>query len=384
MFPLCNTNVSEVLFTMKNIILKLVSIILASSLFYTSAFAMNDTVVAIPSKNTIILQENGEQREVSNISIFSIKDKNYFMLRDVGYLLNLGVNWNSNDKKVEVLLSEPYSELSPNLNKQIEGKQIIPAKQTISVDGKDNTITGYNIDGYLYFPISELAQALNFSCKWDINNKTVVISKEKKLSDDTALEVPENIDDLVNLYLDERIEHKTIDTNDVTYITGSKNYDSIEKYIKENIDQKFNMKDFVVKESSPIENVSIESDNELTQEYINQFVAPINNLDIRYYVDGYPTFYGYRIYVFSGYAKIINYMGKWNNDFDKSKIHAFKYTDEELKQMAIDKDGFQNKYTVKDVRIYKYFDMETLEFKADIEIVYLKDNGLTFVLSHVF
>ena len=61
---------------------------------------MNDTVIAKPSKNTIILEEDGEQREVSDISIFSIKDKNYFMLRDVGYLLNLGVNWNSNDKKV--------------------------------------------------------------------------------------------------------------------------------------------------------------------------------------------------------------------------------------------------------------------------------------------
>lgn len=175
-----------------------------------------------------------------------------------------------------------------------------------------------------------------------------------------------------------------IATNDVTYITGSKNYNAIEKYIKENIDQKFNMKDFVVKESSPMENVSIESDNELTQEYINQFVAPINNLDIRYYVDGYPTRYGYRIYVFSGYAKIINYMGKWNNDFDKSKIQAFKYTDEELKQMAIDKDGFQNKYPIKDVRIQRFFDIETLEFKADVEIVYLKDNRLTFVLSQVF
>ncbi|GEM_PF-437971 len=384
MFPLCNTSVNEVLYTMKNIILKFVSIILISSLFYTSAFAMNDTVVAKPSRNTIILQEDGGQREASNISIFSIKDKNYFMLRDVGYLLNLGVNWNSNDKKAEVLLSEPYSELPPNFNNRIEGKQIIPATQTISVDGKDNTLNGYNIDGYLYFPISNIAQALNFSCKWDKNTKTVVISKENKLSDDTVLKVPENIDDLVNLYLDERIEHKTIDTNNVTYITGSKNYDSIEKYIKENIDQKFNMKDFVVKESCPIENVSIESDNELTQEYINQFVAPINNLDIRYYVDGYPTRYGYRIHVFSGYAKIINYMGKWNNDFDKSKIQPFKYTDEELKQMAIDSDGFHNKYIVKHVRIYKYFDMETLEFKAEVEIAYLKDDGLTFVLSHVF
>ncbi len=369
---------------MKNIILKFISIILAGSLFHTSTFAMNDTVVAKPSKNTIILEEDGVQREVSDISIFSIKDKNYFMLRDVGYLLNLGVNWNSNDKKVEVLLSEPNSELSPNLNKHMEGRQIIPATQTISVDGKDNTLTGYNIDGYLYFPISDIAQALNFSCKWDKNTKTVVISKENKLPDDTELKVPENIDYLVNLYLDERIEHKMIETNDVTYVTGSKNYDSIEIYIKENIDQKFNMKDFVVKESSPIENVSIESDNELTQEYINQFVAPINNLDIRFYVDGYPTHYGYRVYVFSGYAKIINYMGKWNNDFDKSKVEPFPYTDEELKQMAIDSDGFQNKYTVKDVRIYKYFDMETLEFKAEVEIIYLKDNGLEFVKTNVF
>ncbi|MCQ4935543.1 stalk domain-containing protein [Anaerotignum propionicum] len=369
---------------MKKNISKFVSIILASSLFYTSAFAMNDTLVAKPSKNTIILEEDGGQREISNISIFSIKDKNYFMLKDIGFLLNLGVNWNSNNKKIEVLLSEPYSQLSPNLNKHIEGRQIIPATQTISVDGKDNTLNGYNIDGYLYFPISDIAQALNFSCKWDKNTKTVVISKEKKLPDDTELKVPENIDDLVNLYLDERIEHKTIETNDVTYITGSKNYDSIEKYIKENIDKKFNMKDFVVKESSPINNVSIYSDNEESQEYINQFVSPINILDVRFYVDGYPTFYGYRIYVFSGYAKIINYMGKWNNDFDKSKIQAFKYTDEELKQMAIDKDGFQNKYPIKDVRIQRFFDMETLEFKADVEIVYLQDNRYAIVKSNRF
>ncbi len=295
---------------MKNIILKLVSIILASSLFYTSAFAMNDTVVAKPTKNTILLEMDGEKKEISDISIFSIDDKNYFMLRDVGYLLNLSVTWNSNKKNVEIILSEQYSGVSTNSTKTVKGKQIIPATQTISVDAKDNTLTGYNIDGYLYFPISDIAQALNFSCKWDKNTKTVVISKENKLPHDTELQVPENIDDLVNLYLNERIKHQTtIDTNDVTYITGSKNYDSIEKYMKENIDQKFNMKDFVVKESSPLENVSIESDNEETQEYINRFVAPVNILDIRFYVDGYPTHYGYRIYVFSGYAKIVNYMG---------------------------------------------------------------------------
>ena len=75
-------------------------------------------------------------------------------------------------------------------------------------------------------------------------------------------------------------------------------------------------------------------------------------------------------------------MGKWNNDFDKSKIHAFKYTDEELKQMAIDKDGFQNKYPIKNVQIQRFFDMDTLEFKAEVEIVYLQDNRYAIVKSN--
>lgn len=44
---------------MKKNISKFVSIILAGSLFHTSAFAINDTLVAKPSKNTIILEVDG-------------------------------------------------------------------------------------------------------------------------------------------------------------------------------------------------------------------------------------------------------------------------------------------------------------------------------------
>lgn len=78
------------------------------------------------------------------------------------------------------------------------------------------------------------------------------------------------------------------------YIPESKQYDSIEKYIKQNIDPQFKIDDFII------------------TEYSSTITPSIHYLDIYYYLGDYKTNFGYQLTIIQKYVKTIKCTGNRN------------------------------------------------------------------------
>ena len=71
-----------------------------------------------------------------------------------------------------------------------------------------------------------------------------------------------------------------------------------------------------------------------------------------------------------------------NPDFDITKAGAQKLSDADAKQMALDMD--KNSYKVEKQTVSRYFDMQELKQKCEVETTYIDNGGATFVTAHAF
>lgn len=253
-----------------------------------------------------------------------------------------------------------------------EGLRGIRKKEKITV------LFEYFIEDSTNFIMREMTRLADLCCQWQEKDVFVLEDAHDKSQ---LPQVPQNMDKILMQYIGRTSGEGIVETNDIAYIHGSKDYFSLEKYIQENFDSSFSISDYTIEENPPIDTTTMDISN---KEGGANATLPINTLEIRLQVKGYPAFYGYRVKVFSGYVKYIEPVGEWNEHFDLSKIEVLDFTDEELKEMAVKKDGFGGKYQVQEVRIHRYFDVKDLKAKADVETVYRKLGGQFFVTTQTF
>ncbi|MEA4972424.1 hypothetical protein SDC9_113391 [bioreactor metagenome] len=350
---------------MKNKIWPLSLIIM--SLLSNNIYAADKMGQAIPSDAKIFISSEDENKKVEGLAVYSIGGYNYIKLRDIGYFMNYNITWDDKSKEIYFSKGNETAEC-PNTYIGTEVKNAVSVNQAIYANNeKYENLSAYNIDGFTYYKLRDIGEILNFSCTWDAETNSVIIDNAK---DNTLEDVDyAAIDDFANNYLDDEIDKKIIDGYDCVYKRDSKDYTNITNYMRKNIDSNFVASDYIINEDT-------------TFHLPYGYQKGINVLDIRLNVKGYSSDFGYRIYIKDNIAKIITTIRSMNDDFDITRLKVPNITDEELIDMAVKAD--HNSYEVSETDIRRYFDMDDLKFKSDVEVTYIDDSGCFFATLNVF
>lgn len=319
-------------------------------------------IAVTPSQNALSVQSGETVNKVDAVPAYMYQDSNYFMLRDVGRIVGYQVDWDGNTKKITMTKDETAQNFN-GLSAVKQAENVKKNQQTIIIDGHEHKdMECLNIDGYNYFKLRDLAEAMDFICGWDNGTNTIMLTLGKESTPDVPKTPETNIS--VDRFLDPDLNQKVIE-EDVTYVSGSKDYREIEKYIKENIDKDFSVDDYTV-----------------TEDDVNGLLSGYNSLVMKLDVNGVSANFGYLVTCLNGKAALITFIGEKNTEFDIAQVETQQLSDEEAKQKAIEADGYD--YQVDEQRIWRFFDMKDLKNKCEVETVYIDNHGGYFATSHVF
>lgn len=324
-------------------------------IFAQSAFAAGLAVT--PSRNTLSVQSGDGVQTVEAVPAYLYQDNNYFMLRDLGKILGYRVDWNEAKKQVSLTKESTAKDLQ-HLSAAKQAKAVKQGKQTIlvgAVEYKD--MNCLNIDGYNYFRLRDLVEIMDFTCGWDSAKNQIQLSTGEQNDEGVSVSVKD--------FLIEGANQKVIE-EDVPYIPDSKDYAALEAYMQKYVDPDFKASDFIITESEEGSNTP----NLIT-------------LDMRLNVNGVMTKnFGYRVLCINKKAALITPIGEKNPDFDITKAGTQKLSDEDAKKMALDTDKSNCK--VEKQTVFRYFDMQELKQKCEVETTYIDNGGATFVTAHAF
>jgi hypothetical protein len=137
----------------------------------------SESVTAI--RSSAIVYFNGEKTQMD---AYNINGNNYFKLRDIAMALTttakqFDVTYDGNKNAIYLITGRQYSPVGGELSvtSNMENKTPSPTTSIIFVDDKQVNLTTYNIDGFNYFRLRDLGQAINFGVKWDNNSNTIQV-----------------------------------------------------------------------------------------------------------------------------------------------------------------------------------------------------------------
>lgn len=133
------------------------------------------TYTANPTNDKLYV--NGEMQTPS---IYKINDSNYFKIRDIAALLNgtgkqFEVGFDTATGSVTATSGQPYTMTGTELTggSGTKTQPAVPSGSTIYVNGQKLDLTVYNIDGFNYFKLRDLGQALDFNVGYENGNVTI-------------------------------------------------------------------------------------------------------------------------------------------------------------------------------------------------------------------
>jgi len=136
---------------------------------------------AKPIASSVVV--NGKQ---INFEAYAIKDSNYFKLRDLAMVVNgttksFSIGLDSARNAIELTTGKAYSPVGGELTGSDKPavKQATVTTSTLYVNGKEVSVTAYNIGGSNYFKLRDIAAAIDFAVTWDANLNKVGINTEK-------------------------------------------------------------------------------------------------------------------------------------------------------------------------------------------------------------
>lgn len=157
----------------------LLTIVMAVTLLPVHAFA-SSAIQAVPTNSSFIL--NGTKVA---LEAYNINNNNYVKLRDIAKVLNGGakqfeVTWDGSKQAIDIQNNHAYT--------PVGGELVLPEKNPIKkaalsdskvyIDGKEASLTAYRIDGYNYFKLRDIGNAIDFDVVYDEMAKAVIINTE--------------------------------------------------------------------------------------------------------------------------------------------------------------------------------------------------------------
>lgn len=124
------------------------------------------------------------------IQSYNINGYNYFKLRDIAMALQgtpkeIGIDYNSEKRTILVTKGQPYEPIGGELYFSAAGTPVTVAHSVdlFRVDGLKVDVSAYNIDGYNYFKLRDLGNALDFRVSWDPATRRVAIETNQVYQD---------------------------------------------------------------------------------------------------------------------------------------------------------------------------------------------------------
>jgi len=132
---------------------------------------------AVPSNAKVIV----DGKEIA-FEAYNIGGSNYFKLRDLAKVLDsspkrFGVEWDDINNAINLAKLAAYKADGSEL--ALTGKQAaqtaMPSVARIFIDGTEADLASYNIAGFNYYKLRDLAQRIDFNVTWDDEHNTVGI-----------------------------------------------------------------------------------------------------------------------------------------------------------------------------------------------------------------
>ncbi len=120
---------------------------------------------AQPAK--VSLEINGTDQTLQ--SVCNIGGNTYFQLRELASLMSkempFDVGWDASAQTILLEKGKAYSGSVPKINETTQ--EAVQTKTPVLLSGESETFDTYRIQGYTYFKLRDLADALGFSVAWD-------------------------------------------------------------------------------------------------------------------------------------------------------------------------------------------------------------------------
>ena len=174
---------------MKKVLAFFMTVVMVCSMG-TTAFA----ATATPSSDKVT--RNGYEQ---NVQVYNIDGYNYFKLRDVAKMLvnlpdEFSVDYDAAKQMIVIKTAGPdtYYEGPTEFDKVVATgvKTATKGNGDLLIDGKVVHLTAYNIDGYNYFKLRDLGNAIGFQVGWDEAKKCVNIVSSYGPPDEMMQGVP--------------------------------------------------------------------------------------------------------------------------------------------------------------------------------------------------
>lgn len=147
-------------------------IILASQLS-----TIKDKNVAAPTSSKTIIDGKYIAFEA-----YSIEGSNYFKLRDIAMVLNgsqkqFDIAWDGSKNAIVIATGKSYKPAGGEINVsgKMTSKDDVVNTSSVYINVSEVKLQAYSIDGFNYFKLRDLGQAINFSVVWDAKANAIVI-----------------------------------------------------------------------------------------------------------------------------------------------------------------------------------------------------------------
>ena len=131
-----------------------------------SAFAKTSSIIT--NKYPIVTKTESGTESLNNISTYLIDDRTYIKLRDIAEAFDFKIQWDHINKVVLLSLEEHNLNTTKNeVTKDTSPLQSTLTQQTVIVDGVEEVLSCYHINGYTYFSIRDIAALTNLEVTWD-------------------------------------------------------------------------------------------------------------------------------------------------------------------------------------------------------------------------
>ena len=159
---------------------KILTAALTAVLLVASLGAIVHAQNATPTTQQITLDG-----ETISPAAFNIGGSNFFMLRDIAYLLNgtaaqFDVVWDGQLNAINILTGQAYNPVGGELTMSAT-EQVTASEASVSVYLNGylvQNLTAFNIGGNNFFMLRDLADILLFGAAWDEDTRTVVLTTE--------------------------------------------------------------------------------------------------------------------------------------------------------------------------------------------------------------
>jgi hypothetical protein len=142
------------------------------------------TVAASKTNNTLILGE-----KETDFPAVKIRDWNWLKLRDFAMLMNgtakrFSVSYEQETNSIYVVTGQAYTPYKDELDPLPDISSAISSPQHLYVNGRLVNVAAYNILGYNYFRLRDLAIILDIEVVYSADEATVTLNLDKPYSED--------------------------------------------------------------------------------------------------------------------------------------------------------------------------------------------------------